>query len=138
MEKKVQAPAIALIVLGVLAALASIYGFFSPTDPDQVRQGLEQAGLDQGTIDTIADLSSKAGIAWNVVALALSVLVIFGGLRMKQLRSWGLAAASSVIVMFPCTCCCVIGIPIGIWSLIVLFDKDVKAAFNAPTTPPAL
>lgn len=138
MEKKVKPPAIALIVLGVLAVLMSIYGFISPTDPEQVRAGMEQAGLDAEMTEMAIEWLGKAGIAWNVVALGLASLVILGGTRMLRLRSRGLAITSSILVMLPCTCCCVIGLPVGIWALIVLIDKDVKAAFDAPTTPPPL
>jgi hypothetical protein len=36
-------------------------------------------------------------------------------------------------MMVPCFtgCCCLVGVPLGIWSLIVLFNKDVKQAFEA-------
>jgi hypothetical protein len=37
----------------------------------------------------------------------------------------------TILVMIPCLSpCCILGIPIGIWGLIVLMDPNVKAAFR--------
>ncbi len=43
-----------------------------------------------------------------------------------------LCVAASVIGMIPCctSCCCLVGLPVGIWSLMTLMDNDVKAAFR--------
>jgi hypothetical protein len=50
---------------------------------------------------------------------------------MQQLRGWGPALAASILVMIPCVSpCCVLGLPIGIWSAIVLNRPDVRAAFS--------
>jgi len=51
---------------------------------------------------------------------------------MKELRNWTLAMVASILAMVPCIgACCLIGIPIGIWSLVVLMKPEVKAAFTA-------
>lgn len=41
MQNKVKGPAIALIVLGVLGILGAIWGFISPTDPEDLRSAME-------------------------------------------------------------------------------------------------
>jgi hypothetical protein len=57
--------------------------------------------------------------------------VIFAALKMKDLTQWSLAVAASILVMIPCISpCCLIGLPVGIWSLVVLMRPDVKAAFH--------
>ena len=51
--------------------------------------------------------------------------------KMKQLESWGLALAGTIVAMIPyLSPCCCIGLPVGIWSLVVLLNQDVKSAFR--------
>jgi hypothetical protein len=47
--------------------------------------------------------------------------------------SW--AMASSILALAPCVSpCCVVGLPIGIWSLVVLSQPEVKSAFLSGAT----
>ncbi len=76
-------------------------------------------------------LTGGLGLAFNLVALVINPIAIWGALRMKALRSYGLSVTAAVIVMIPCTsCCCLFGLPIGIWALVVLMSEEVKAAFT--------
>jgi hypothetical protein len=65
-----------------------------------------------------------------VVKLALDALTIFAGWQMRKLQSWGIGVAGSIVAMLPCSLCCLLGLPIGIWALIVLMSDEVKRAFN--------
>lgn len=71
------------------------------------------------------------GIVGNLLTLALSGVTLFGALKMKNLENYGLAMAASIIAILPCfgPCCC-LGIPVGIWSLVVLNKPEVKSAFQ--------
>jgi ABC-type proline/glycine betaine transport system permease subunit len=61
------------------------------------------------------------------------LFVAWAGFQMLKLKSWTAAVVANVLMMIPCfsSCCCIIGVPLGIWGLIVLFNKDVKSAFVA-------
>jgi hypothetical protein len=51
---------------------------------------------------------------------------------MMRLKSWGLAVAGSVLSMLNIgSCCCALGIPVGIWSLSVLMSPDTISLFSA-------
>ncbi len=68
-----------------------------------------------------------------VIALAISLLggfMIFAATKMMRLRGYGLAIAASILPMvaWPVN---LIGLPIGIWALVVLSQRDVRAAFAA-------
>jgi ABC-type proline/glycine betaine transport system permease subunit len=70
-------------------------------------------------------------IVSGLVVLAFNAFVFFAAMQMKQLQSWPLALSGSIIAMTPCiSLCCIIGIPIGIWALVVLFKPEVKEAFS--------
>jgi hypothetical protein len=63
--------------------------------------------------------------------LTMSGLLILSGHRMRNLQSYWFAAGSSVIAMVPCISpCCSLGLPVGIWSLAVLWNDEVRRAFR--------
>jgi energy-converting hydrogenase Eha subunit G len=65
------------------------------------------------------------------VGLLVAAFIIFAALKMKDLKQWSLAVAASVLAMLPCISpCCVIGLPIGIWCLVILMRPEVKDAFT--------
>jgi len=143
MEGKVAGPAIGLIVLGFIGALSASAGLaLGLIDPEMVKEFLEpflgnlpEEARAQSDIDaSLERMFSAAGAALNLVTLGLNVFVVWAGFRMMALKSWLPAVIASVLVMIACViqcCCCPVGIAIGIWSLIVLFNKDVKQAFDA-------
>jgi hypothetical protein len=64
------------------------------------------------------------------VELLVAAFIIYAALKMKDLKQWGLAVAASILAMLPCISpCCVIGLPIGIWCLVILMRPEVKDAF---------
>jgi len=138
MEKKVQPPAIALIILGAIGIIVSILGFLVPSDAEALREAFAEASMDPAQVDQIVSMTQRFTGASNFLGLAIAILVVVGGVRMMKLKNWGLAFAASIVAMIPCWCCCVLGIPIGVWAIIVLLNQDVKAAFDVPTTPPPL
>ena len=129
----VSGPAIGLIVtaaLGFLGAvfnvLSSLTGFNSwqtsgATLPPEFQQVQEMMVRFQGAGALIG-----AGIAFLMAALTL-----FAALRMRKLQSFGLCMTVSILAMIPCLspCCCV-GLPIGIWALVVLNKPEVKPHFT--------
>jgi hypothetical protein len=61
----------------------------------------------------------------------MSVVVFMGASKMKNLQSYGFAMAATVIAMIPCIGpCCILGLPIGIWALVILLKPEVKGAFQ--------
>ncbi|MEQ1825250.1 MAG: hypothetical protein ABL921_04865 [Pirellula sp.] len=124
---KVQAPAIALIIVGSLSLIMSIYSVvnalvavppeFPPDAPEFVVQ------MAKNSVGPVA-------AAIQVIFVLISVVILFGGIQMLRLKSWGMALTAAILAMIDFgSCCCVIGLPIGIWALIVLQAQDVKQAF---------
>jgi hypothetical protein len=61
----------------------------------------------------------------------VAVVILVGAIQMIRVRTWGLALTSAILAMVHVgSCCCLFGIPFGIWALIVLCDAEVKAAFR--------
>ncbi|MBW8884078.1 MAG: hypothetical protein JF612_04715 [Planctomycetia bacterium] len=62
----------------------------------------------------------------------LNVFIIVCAVQMMKLQSWGMAVAGSVLAMLNIgSCCCVVGIPVGLWSLAVLMSPDIITIFSA-------
>jgi hypothetical protein len=69
-------------------------------------------------------------IAVTFAILAMDGFVLFGAIKMLRLQGYGLAVAATIIAMLPCQCCCVLGLPFGIWALVVLNKPEVKSQFG--------
>jgi hypothetical protein len=154
-QNTVSAPAIALLVTGILGIIIMIgyAGYFfvmvpsqrqvmqkamkdefdkqqaqGKLDPVQAQQAQQQADVVMGYIDM---MTGTMGVVNVIVGLVCSILVILGAIRMKNLQSYGLAMTSAILALIPCTSpCCILGVPFGIWALVVLSKPEVKAAFR--------
>ena len=127
--QQVQGPAMGLlitgvigVVLGALSLLMNLLGMGM--------SGLEGLGGGGATDQYMQYMSGGVGIVSGIIALGISGFIIWSSMQMKQLRNWNMSVAASIVAMIPCIGpCCLIGIPIGVWSLIVLMKPEVKSAF---------
>ena len=75
-------------------------------------------------------LSGVWGVAWALFGLGLAGFVLWAALRMRELASYPLAMAACVISLVPCLSpCCILGLPFGIWGLVVMHDREVRPFF---------
>jgi len=66
----------------------------------------------------------------TLISLLIQVAVLNGASKMKRLESFREATILSILCMLPCTCC-FLGLPFGIWSLVVINSSDVRPYFKA-------
>ena len=153
---KVSGPAIGLMVVAVLNILFSLYGLGSgilmatgvvDTIPamqaqlDDAIAQMERDGASQDEIDMakgIFDMQVQYTLPITFVlyslTLIIGIFILMGALKMKKLKSYGMAMTSSILAMIPClswAACCLLGVGLGIWSIVVLNDVHVKNAFGA-------
>ena len=133
-------PAILLLVTGVLGFFAdmgqAVYAairmnFPGPPAAQPPRNFLEglQQEVEQGTAGPLPILF---GAAFAVA----SIVIIIAAVQMLRLRGHGLAVAGSMLAMVNfVNCCCLLGLPAGIWCLSVLSKPEVKAAFQRDALP---
>jgi len=135
---KVKGPAIALLVTAILGVLMCLYGLvmnLTGTAAAQQQQQLEQMqGLDpqqQQLIKSIFAAQGTFGLIQAGIGIVASLVIIMGSLKMMKLQGYGLAMTASIVAMIPCVSpCCILGLPFGIWSLVVLMNQEVKSAFQ--------
>ena len=126
----ITAPAVGLMVAALWKLLSAFSAVFLLTGG-------------RGWLGKFFDLGNLLG-PWGSVAIFSIVLfkvipgllILFGGFQMLQRRSYAWAIAAGIISIVSCS---LIGLPMGIWALIVLARNDVKSAFGspAPAAPPA-
>ena len=129
-KQSVHGPAVFLIVagalnvaLGMVSVLSRLVGWTLPSPQPTGNPVLDRL-LELG--------SSGVGAVFDLFAIAISAFIIFGGYRMMKLSNYGLCIAASIAALVPCLSpCCCLGLPAGIWALVVLCKPEVKAAFES-------
>ncbi len=124
---QVSAPSVGLLVTGILGAALSFIGLIASL----FETGIESIKSNEfiGGYARIAE--GAAGVAFCFVGLLVAGFIIYASLKMKALTQWSLCIAASIIAMIPCiSFCCIVGLPIGIWCLVVLTKPEVKTAFH--------
>ncbi len=144
---KVTPPAIGLIVTGVLNVLLSLWGIISsalfvaglnPMAQGQMQQfeelaaqGGEQAAMAETIMQVTSVMQGPVGLVAGIIQLVIGGVIIAGAIKMKNLQSYGFALTATILAMIPCLSnCCIVGLPIGIWALVVLLDNNVKQGFR--------
>jgi hypothetical protein len=123
-QAKVSTPGLLLAIvggLGIAGSLLSLLLNILNVGMGSLANGDERIG---------ALFSGGLGAVFAIFGVVLWAVVTFGAIKMRNLQSYGLAMTAAILAMLPCSCCCVIGLPIGIWCLVVLFDENVKASFR--------
>jgi predicted lysophospholipase L1 biosynthesis ABC-type transport system permease subunit len=127
-RQRINAPAVALLIMGIVGGLWALAVFL-----------MNVLGTGMGTMlaegsgeDRLAMLfSGGLGIAASLLGLLIAGFIIYASMKMKNLQSWSMCVTASILAMIPCISpCCVLGLPVGIWCLVILFDQNVKGAFN--------
>jgi Flp pilus assembly protein protease CpaA len=124
---QVSSPSVGLLVTGVIGGILSLLGLILNAIGTSVIPFVEDS-LDERYMDL---WEGAAGIISSFIGIVVAVFIIYAALKMKELSQYGLCMAASILAIIPCISpCCIIGLPIGIWCLVVLTRPDVKAAFH--------
>ena len=127
---QVSAPATGLIVTAIIGFLWQLGGvaFRLIANPQRFNMGGNAPEMPQW----VTALSGPAvAVVGAVIGIIAGIVILYGGLQMKKLENYSMAMAASIVAMIPCISpCCLIGLPIGIWALIVLSKPEVKSAFH--------
>lgn len=135
---RVKSSATGLLVTGILNVLFSIISIaslaFMPKLVKELEPQLSQLHdphLQEMLQKSLQTSSGVLGLASNLFGLLLSLLILWGALKMKSLRSYEFSMTAAILAMLPCfTPCCLIGLPLGLWALMVLMKPEVKSQFH--------
>jgi GYF domain 2 len=131
-ENEVSGPAIGLMVVGALGIANGIISIIIHLTGITFNSLNNMNGMNNPQMMQFMQFGSGAlGIVFALLKIILGIFVIFGALKMKALQQHSLAIGAGIVAVIPCIspCCCV-GIPIGIWALIVLNKPEVRSYFS--------
>lgn len=83
-----------------------------------------------GEFVTFGFLPGAAQMVIVAATVAYAIFVLLGGWNLMQLRSHRLALVGAALALFPFSPGSVVGLPMGIWALIVMKNEQVKSAFG--------
>jgi hypothetical protein len=119
------APAITLLVVGLLGLLVDAF---------QLVQGVK---IPEGYKDFVkknfqAEPPTEESVTYLIAAFAsVSFVIVLGAIQMLRARMYPLAIAASLLAMINIgNACCCLGLPVGIWSLVILMRSDVRVLFQ--------
>jgi hypothetical protein len=124
--QRVSAPAVCLIVTAVLGLGLHLLGIAGII----MHIGVAAAAMHQPAMPEMF-ISGPIAIIHNGINIILYLTILIGAIKMKGLENYGFAMTASIIAMIPCVSpCCLLGLPFGIWALVVLSDPAVKSSFK--------
>ncbi len=100
-----------------LLGTPALLGLGPVLDPEFGKKDMALAGI------LLVALLMLAGLAGGLIVVA-------GAVKMRKLQSYRLCRPSSILAMLPLGFGFVLGLPFGIWALLVLRRTDVQAAFE--------
>ena len=116
-REALKTPAILLLIVGVLGAVCGLFGFC----------GIFMMAATPGPDGS----GPPVGIALIYLPMAImNAVIAVSALQMMNLRRYPLALTASVLALIPCTGCFLIGLPVGIWSIVLLNKPEIKSAFQ--------
>lgn len=119
--QKVKGPALGLQIAAGLGGVMTLLSLIMNM------MGMEMGPPQDPSLEAYQTIGNVVG---TIIGLAIAGFVWMGASKMKELRGYGMAIAASIVAMIPCSCGCLVGLPIGIWALIVLMKPEVKEAFQ--------
>lgn len=131
----VKGPAIALkvtaiigLVLVAIGLVINILGLAGIHIPNQQQLSDPQMQRMQKMMNSVG---GGVGIVQSFVGAAIGVVVLLGAGKMQRLENYQFALTASILAMLPCLSpCCLLGLPFGIWALVVLNKPEVKSQFT--------
>ena len=112
-ESKVKAPALSLFVFQIIVLVVQVFQVL--------------VMLFGGNVGPNEAMFALLPVSVN---LGFSGVILFGAWKMYRVRGYPWAMAAAILAMLPCSGCCVVGMPLGVWALVILNDSIVKSAFD--------
>ena len=129
----VKGPAIALKVTAiiglVMVALGLAMNVLSLTG-HPFTFGMQQMG-DPNIQKMFSQIGGGLGILQGLIAGGIAIAILMGASKMQALTNYQFAFTASILAMLPCLSpCCFLGLPFGIWALVVLNKPEIKSQFT--------
>jgi len=130
-----QVPGLFLLLVGFIGTIVNGYTSINAlADPEATQARIDNMAKEIAKLTNqqipAARIDDPGTKAMFVAVGVISIIPILGAVAMLRVRFWGLAIFGSIIAMINfANCCCLIGMPVGVYCLIKLLDPDVRSLF---------
>ena len=112
-----------LVALGLVMNIMSLMGH-------PFTFGMQQMG-DPNIQKMFNQLGGGLGVVQSLIGGGIGVAILMGASKMQSLTNHQCAFTASILAMLPCLSpCCFLGLPFGIWALVVLNKPEIKSQFT--------
>lgn len=126
-RSQLSGPSTGLLVTGIIGGVLSLMSLAFHT----IGAGISSMMLGRIPRQFVSIYQGFGVAAICLIGLLVAAFIVFVSFKMKKAEEWPLAIAASILAMIPCISpCCIVGLPIGIWCLVILNKPEVKAAFR--------
>lgn len=123
-------PAIFLLIVGMLCFLVDVLGIVLALNPQMTAPAEDLPPFLQEMMEKQQDMVAIR-IVFAAGFMFASFIIMLGAIQMMRMRTWPVALAGSILAILHIqSCCCLLGLPVGIWSLVVLCRADVRSLFQ--------
>lgn len=133
---QVKTPGLLLVIFGVMMGIVTLMGTVTtamqapgtmPTLPPETPEWL------RNLMQMQANMPPWVSWAQLVLGAVVDALIIVGGVQLMRLGNRGLAMTAGILVMVPCltSCCCLLGLPLGIRVVTLCSASNVRPHFRA-------
>lgn len=136
-QGEVNAPSIGLMItagLGTIGVLMGLVMNLSGASMNSFNQMRSTPGMDPQVMEMIQKFQGMFqtfGIFENILQLFVAGFIFYGAWKMRKLENYGLCVGACIVALLPCVSpCCCLGLPIGIWALIVMNRPEVRIHFK--------
>ncbi|HEV3443900.1 MAG TPA: hypothetical protein VG099_04610 [Gemmataceae bacterium] len=127
-------PAVCLLITGILGILINLgqAGYaLVPKPPPPAHEGPPKDFMEAVQRGIEESQSGPVPLIGGLIFAGVSFLAMLGGIFMLTRRFYGMAILGSIMAMIDIgNCCCLLGLPFGIWALVVLARPEVKRLFQ--------
>ncbi len=129
-SRKLEAPAVGLMVAAALDAGFTVLSLLWHAGTHLTLGRLLSRGFCE-EMPWAPGFPLGVSIAWHGLSLLVDAAIIYGALQMRRGESYGWALVAALLAVIPCLSspCCCLGIPFGVWALVVLLGEDGRRSF---------
>ena len=124
-RSQVFSPGVAMIVLGIVSLLMPL---LIPTGTGVL---LAMDAMRPGDLRG-SPFEFPSALFVGLPAVPVGIMMLLAGIGMVRSRMLEMATMGCIAAMLPCSPLFLISLPMGIWALLVLRRKDIRAAFRQP------
>ena len=125
-REQVQMPGLLLMIVGIVGAVLQILSVVM----NLIGVSFGAVGASEAPEFVTQMMTGVIGLVLSVVGLAVGLFIAYAGMQMRQLRNYTLSMIGAIVAMSPCISpCCCLGLPVGIWALVVLLKRGGRDSF---------